>query len=193
MTDHEWMQLIESDAQKACHELITVYGNLVYAIVLNKLKGIAARADIEDCVSDVFIEVLRCAESFAPENGTMKGYVSTIAKRTAIDAFRRLSYHQSRTQSIDEPGTVLPPAEDSPAEEAERRIATQQLWQMIRSLGEPDTSILVRQYFYGQTAKEIAKALSMTADAVQKRSVRARQKLRVLLASETDERSARTS
>ena len=51
----------------------------------------------------------------------------------------------------------------------------------IKELGEPDTSIIIKQYYYNMTVAEIGKAISMTAAAVQKRSVRARQKLKKML------------
>ena len=51
---------------------------------------------------------------------------------------------------------------------------------MIKQLGEPDSTIIIQQYFYERTAKEIAESISMTAAAVQKRSSRARQRLKAL-------------
>ena len=51
----------------------------------------------------------------------------------------------------------------------------------LRYLTEPDSTIIIQQYYYNRTASEIAKAISMTASAVQKRSVRARSKLKELL------------
>ena len=69
----------------------------------------------------------------------------------------------------------------NPEEETEQKLFNQQLWQLIKELGEPDTSIIMRQYFYEQSTHEIAKALSMTAAAVQKRSIRARKRLKIIL------------
>ncbi len=51
----------------------------------------------------------------------------------------------------------------------------------IKELGEPDTTIIIKQYYYNMTVAEIGKAISMTSAAVQKRSVRARQKLKTML------------
>ena len=52
----------------------------------------------------------------------------------------------------------------------------------IKELGEPDSTIIIQQYYYNRTAKEIAESISMTSAAVQKRSSRAKQKLKLLLA-----------
>nr|WP_303838497.1 sigma factor-like helix-turn-helix DNA-binding protein [Ruminococcus flavefaciens] len=51
----------------------------------------------------------------------------------------------------------------------------------MKELGDPDSTIIIQQYYYNRTAKEIAKSISMSAAAVQKRSSRAKQKLRILL------------
>ncbi len=184
MTDSEWISLVKKSPQQGYRALIDQYGNLVYAIVLNKLKGTASREDIEDCVSDIFVEVFQNADCFTPENGTLKGYLSTIAKRTAIDAYRRLTKRYNSTASIEDDEIILPPSDDNPEAETESKLFNSHLWDVIRNLGEPDSSIIIRQYFYEQTAREIAKALSMTAAAVQKRSVRARQKLKEILTNE---------
>ncbi len=179
MTDTEWLQLMQHAPERGRRALIDQYGGLVYAIVQSKLQGTGTREDVEDCVSDVFVKLFRSADGFHEEGGSLKAYISTIARHTAVDAFRRLSYRRSHIVSVEE--EVQLPAPDDPEETVFRRLTAGQLWQCIRSLGEPDTSILIRQYFYEQTAKEIARALSMSAEAVQKRSIRARGRLRTML------------
>jgi len=57
----------------------------------------------------------------------------------------------------------------------------QRLYQAILDLGEPDTTIILRKYFYGETAKQIAKKLSMSVSSVHKRAERALKKLRIRL------------
>lgn len=181
MTDSQLYALMQSDPKKGRRALIDQYSNLVYAIVLNKLKSCASREDIEDCVSDVFVEIFRNTEKYTPENGTFKGFLSTIAKRTAVDAWRKLTYRQNSTSYLEEDEGLVLIADDDPEAAVTERLQKQRLWEVIKNLGEPDTSIIIRQYFYEQTAKEIGKALSMTADAVQKRSVRARARMKEIL------------
>ncbi|MBE6849656.1 MAG: sigma-70 family RNA polymerase sigma factor [Ruminococcus sp.] len=187
MTDAEWYSLLQTSPREARRVLIEQYANLVYAIVRNKLGGVASREDIEDCVSDVFVALFEQTQSYRPENGSLKGYLSTIAKRTAIDAWRRLTYRQNITSSMDEDETlVLPAAQDDTEQEVMEKFRNKRLWEIIKGLGEPDTAIIIRQYFYEQTAKEIGNALSMTAAAVQKRSIRARARIKELLQAEQE-------
>ena len=181
MTDSEWEYLFEDSPQKAYEYFIEQYGNLIYAIVLNKIGNCGSREDVEDCVSDIMIEFFRNAGRFSSGSGSLKSYISTIAKRRAIDAFRQITGRNNMCSDIDDESIVIPPASDDTEEEAERRIFSQNLWNIVKSLGEPDSSIIVYQYFYNHTVHEIAKILKMTSGAVQKRSIRARKKIGTIL------------
>lgn len=181
MTDSEWEQLLCSSPAKAYKALIDRYGNLIYAIVFNKIGSCGSREDVEDCVSDIMVEVFRNAEKYSAESGSLKSYISTITKRRAIDAFRQISARNNMRSDIEDDDVFIPPALDDTEEETEKRIFSQKLWNIVRSLGEPDCSIIVYQYFYNQKVNEIAKALKMTSEAVKKRSIRARKKIGAIL------------
>ncbi|MBD5160250.1 MAG: sigma-70 family RNA polymerase sigma factor [Ruminococcus sp.] len=180
MSDSEWEQLLSSSPRDAYEYLIEKYGNLVYAIVLNKLGGYGTHEDIEDCISDIMVEFIRNAGKFSAENGSLKSYISTIAKYRAIDAFRRLAHHNNISLDTDEENITLLSAGNT-EEEAEKNILNDRLWEIVRSLGEPDSSIIIYQYFYNQKVSEVARRLGMTSGAVQKRSIRARKKIKAIL------------
>ena len=48
----------------------------------------------------------------------------------------------------------------------------------IEELGEPDSSIIFRKYYYGESSKDIARAISMSVSTVDTRAHRALNKLR---------------
>lgn len=181
MTDLEWEQLLHSSPAQAYENIIEQYGNLIYAIVFNKIGNCGSREDVEDCVSDIMVEFFRNAERFSARSGSLKSYISTIAKRRAIDAFRRISGRNNVCLDIEDENIVIPPASDDTEEETEKRMFSQHLWNIVKSLGEPDSSIIVYQYFYNYTARETAKILEMTSEAVKKRSIRARKKIGTIL------------
>lgn len=181
MSDSEWEQLLSSSPRDAYEYLIETYGNLIYAIVRNKLGGYGTREDIEDCVSDIMVEFLKNAGGFSSGTGSLKSYISTIAKFRAIDAFRRLSGHNNVSLDTDNENISLPPSDRNTEDEAEKRIFSERLWGIVRSLGEPDSSIIIYQYFYNQKVSEVARRLGMTSGSVQKRSIRARKKIAKIL------------
>lgn len=181
MTDSEWEKFLHSSPAQAYENLIDMYGNLIYAIVINKIGNCASREDIEDCVSDIMVEFFRNIKSFLAARGSLKSYISTIAKRRAIDAFRQISGRNNMYSDIEDENIVIPSASDDTEKEAETRIFSEDLWNIVKSLGEPDSSIIVYQYFYNHTVHETAKLLKMTSGAVQKRSIRARKKIGAIL------------
>lgn len=184
LSDKEWAELLKDSPRKAYELLVSSFGSLVYAIAYNKLGGCASKEDIDDCVSDIFVEIFRSADRFEQNSGSMKVFVSTIAKRRAIDAFRRLSKRYSVTDSIDEMSDDTEFSGGNAQVEAEDKILQGQLWDTVRSLGEPDSLIIIYQYYYDMTIAQIAKRLDMTPAAVQKRSSRARDKIRSVLEKE---------
>lgn len=181
MNDSELIDLIKSSPNEAYGKIIEQYGSLVYAIAANKLHNCASSEDIEDCVSDIFVEVFRSLGSLSTEKGTLKAFIGTVAKRSAIDAFRRISYRQKNTESIDRDGFQMPPSGENVEETADSRILSSNIREIIMSLGEPDSSIIIHQYYYNHTVRETAKALSMSVGAVQQRSLRARKRIAKLL------------
>ena len=48
----------------------------------------------------------------------------------------------------------------------------------IKSLGEPDSSILIRKFYFGESSKDIANALKLTVSNVDTRTHRSLDKLR---------------
>jgi RNA polymerase sigma-70 factor (ECF subfamily) len=51
----------------------------------------------------------------------------------------------------------------------------------VKALGEPDCTIILRKYYLGETAKEIAKRVHLSQNAVEKRIARNLKKLRNVL------------
>lgn len=58
MTGSEIITLIRNDSLKGHRALFDEYKNFVYTIVYNRLRNIASREDIEECVSDVFTDII---------------------------------------------------------------------------------------------------------------------------------------
>ena len=181
MNDAEWESLLRTNQRLACSELVNTFGNLVYAIAADKLGSVASREDIEDCVSDIFAEVIKCAGSYKESGGSMKSFISAIAKRRSIDAFRRISRKSGITDSIDSDDFSMPASDVDMEEEVDNELLKQDLWKAVKGLGEPDSQIIFYQYFYCFKISDIARKLGMTSAAVQKRSLRAREKLRMVL------------
>ena len=181
MTDYELRELMTESVQKCHRAVFDKYCNYVYAIVINVLRNCGSREDIEDCVSDIFLKIYKRFDESTDFSGNLKGFIGTVSRNTAIDAFRRINATNNRFVSIDDEIMEEVRSDERLVENTEKRELSRILLGKIRDLGEPDSTIIIQQYFYNRTAKEIAKSISMTSAAVQKRSSRAKQKLKALL------------
>ena len=179
LTDNQICELMKSSPQEGRRTFFDKYCSYVYAIAASKLKSCGSREDIEECVSDVFAELFRL--SINPD-GELKALVGVVVRRTAIDYFRKLSIRAGRTVSTDDESTKDIRAEDDVEANTERSELKRILLECISQLGEPDSVIIIQQFIYGRTVHEISSVLQMTEAAVHKRSLRARGKLKVLLA-----------
>jgi len=181
MTDNE-LRLLMADSVQKCHRAVfDKYCNYVYAIAFKILKSCGSREDVEECVSDVFMKIYKLLDKNIDFADNFKAYIATVTRNTAIDSFRRISLRNSRTAYLDD--NTLGELRDSSdlTEKSENKEQSRIILGKIKELGDPDSTIIIQQYYYNRTAKEISKSVSMSAAAVQKRSSRARQKLRSLL------------
>ncbi|HBB71107.1 MAG TPA: RNA polymerase subunit sigma-24 [Ruminococcus sp.] len=184
MTDSEYRLLMEKSPDAAQRALFDEYYRYVYAVVFGRLRRTASREDIEECVSDVFSEVYFRCSSPNTRNGELKGLIGSIADRTAIDMYNRLSSHSRISSSVEEGAADHLAAPDDVEGEADHSLIRRKLLDCIKSLGEPDSSIILLRYYYGISSGETAKELSMTPAAVRKRCSRAAKKLREMLSAE---------
>lgn len=180
MTDSQLRSLMEDSPQTGQRALYDEYCGYVYAIAANCLRSCGTAEDVEECVSDAFVAVFRALRDPSGFNGDLKGIISTIARRTAIDSFRKLSVRNSRSAALDDIEYELSSGEDI-EDESDRTETQRILLDCVDRLGRPDSDIILQHYFYGRSSGQIGAFLKMTDSAVQKRLQRARKKLRTLL------------
>jgi RNA polymerase sigma-70 factor, ECF subfamily len=77
---------VASGDANAVRECIDEFGGLVWSIARRMAR---TRADAEDAVQEIFIDVWKSAGRFDPAQGSEKVFVSTIARRRLIDRLRR--------------------------------------------------------------------------------------------------------
>jgi len=182
LSDGELLQLLKTKPEKAIDKMINIYGGLVYTIASDKLSFICSKEDIEECVSDVFYEVYRHRELIDLKKGSLKAFIAVISKRKAIDIYRSLKNKNSKVVSLDDifyESTVPDKTniEQSVAEKEEQAAIIRE----IKTLGEPDSEIFIRKYYFGQSTKIIAKALGIKENTIDKKVSRGLAKLREVL------------
>lgn len=180
ISDSEITEVFRKSENEGIRKLIDSYSNYIYTIITEKLSGLASENDKEECAADIIFETLKVCREQNFEIESYKAVISVIAKRKAIDLFRKLQYKDEHSEYLDEISTE-PAVNETPESSVVTKHERDYLWNEVLKLGKPDSDILIFQFFYRKTAAEIAAILKTTVTAVNKRSQRARKKLKKIL------------
>lgn len=154
----------------AVRELYARYGRAVFSVAYRSLgdRGLA-----EEAVQQTFLQAWRGADRFDPDRDPAP-WLYTIARRVAVDLYRRERRHQDPTRT-DTEIAVLSPSFEGTWEAWEVRTALDQLT-------EEERAIMRATHYLGLTHQETAERLGLPVGTVKSRSFRAHQRLAGLLA-----------
>ena len=180
MEDKKLLRLLHKDPNAGMEQLLNQYTGLVYAVVKSKLDGsFYVSSDLEDCVADVFSKFYTELADYDPAKSSIKSYLCVIARNHAINVAKKRSLEGGI--SLDDEQSLLQVADDVmiDSELADEELRREVI-RAVEDLGEPDSNIIFRKYYYGESSKEIAVALKLTVSNVDTRTHRALNKLRNL-------------
>lgn len=187
MFDSALIKMIKADKDKGLSNLIDQYTPLVYTVIKNKISSVCSKEDIEEAVSDVFITFYNQIDKVDLSKGSIAAYLLTISKRKAVDVFRK-SVRGFETKVLDDEGELIEFPDDFNLEdEIQRREMSSRLIAMIKSLGEPDSTIVLHRFYLRESSKDIARVTGLSDDNVRKRLQRALRKMENQLKGENYE------
>lgn len=160
--------------EDALDRIILKFSPLVSAIINNITDHSLPREDVEEAVSDVFVDLWNESDRFDPDH--LQGFICAVAKYKAFDL---LTKHKSAPVTIPVPEDI----EDdfSVDKNAELKEMAQELREVIDQIGEPDREILIRHYFCYQKINDISRAMDILPSTVKVKLYRTRNKLKKLL------------
>jgi RNA polymerase sigma factor (sigma-70 family) len=150
------------------------YGRLVFAVAYRVLgdPGLA-----EDATQQTFVQAWRAAAGYDPSR-PLGAWLTTIAKRVAIDTYRRERRHRDLDDVDTATGSALitlPPSAEQIHDVAEVRRA-------LDELTPQDRDLIRMQHFDELSHAEIAVELEIPLGTVKSRTFRAHRRLAGLLA-----------
>ena len=187
MFDSALIKMIKSDKNKGLSNLIDQYTPLVYTVVKNKISSVCSEEDIEETVSDVFMAFYNQINSVDLSKGSLAAYLMTIAKRKAVDVFRKAASKQAIKPADDEDELLDLPDAYNLENEVQQKELRQKLISVINSLGEPDSTILIHKFYLRESSKDIAQLTGLSNDNVRKRLQRALRRIEKELKGENYE------
>lgn len=158
MTESVLARVARGDAG-AVRECIDEFGGLVWAIARRMTRS---RADAEDAVQEIFIDVWRSAPRFDASQGSVKVFITTIARRRLIDRMRR-----GRMVRLMDPEEVLEdPRWAEPGNDGELRVEAERAAAVVARLRPAQRKVLRMGLLEGLTHSEIAKVTGMPLGTV---------------------------
>lgn len=163
--DRELFEAFIRRDETAIRTIYRRYGGAVFGVAMKILHD---RGHAEEAAQLTFVKAWQAADRFDP-NRDMGPWLYTIARRVAIDVYRRESRHAA-VELDDRELVVLPPSIEGAWEEWQVRLA-------VERLPPRERTILKHMYFLGYTQEETAQRLDVPVGTVKSRSHRAHRRL----------------
>ncbi len=184
MTDYKLandsiLSRIASDDRQAVEECINKYGNLVWSITLNYL---CSRAEAEDVVQDIFIDVWKHAGRFDPQKSGEANFIAMIARRRLIDSLRK-SNRRPQTQFLDD---ITGKFSNDADKKLQNYIEFKDIFQKLNCLKLQQRQVIQMSVCDGMSQTEIAETTGLPVGTVKSLIRRGFQKLRTIISAETE-------
>ena len=151
-----WVERAAAGDEEAMAALYDAFAGPVYAFGLRRLGDTELA---EELVQAVLLRVWRHADRYAADRGSVRTWVFTIARSTAIDLHRR---RPGRTEPLpDLPGG---------ADELDDLLRAEAVRAALERLSEEHRTVLDLAYFRGLRQVEIAERLGLPLGTVKSRT-----------------------
>jgi RNA polymerase sigma-70 factor (ECF subfamily) len=176
-TDAEEAELLRALArgdESAFARIYDRYSPILLGLLLRILRS---RAEAEDVLQEVFLQVWQRAHSFDAERGRAFTWLVTLARSRAIDRLRSVGSRERAAQRAAEEA----PPESEPAEWADNAAIRTERAEAVRAalaeLPEEQRQVLLLAYIEGMSQSEIAAAKNQPLGTVKTRTRSALRKL----------------
>lgn len=167
--DARWVEAIATGDRRALGDLYDAHAGLLMSVALQLLPN---RAEAEDLLHDVFLEVWRQAHTYDPERASVRRWLLVRLRSRVLDRLKSHAWSRRRPLEQDDRRAD---GDLAAAFDAGRVSA------LIEALSEEQRAVVVASYFEGQSSSEIATSLGIPLGTVKSRMAAAMQKLRDLL------------
>jgi RNA polymerase sigma-70 factor (ECF subfamily) len=145
------LERISHGDQSAFGRLYDMLSPRVFGLILRVLVD---RAQSEEVLQEVFLEVWQSATRFAANKGQGRSWVFTIAHRRAVDRVRASQASSDRDARAGR--RDLDVAHDGVAEQVELRIESRRVAAALATLPDVQKEALTLAYYGGYSQSEIA-------------------------------------
>jgi RNA polymerase sigma-70 factor (ECF subfamily) len=190
LSDEQLMQELQQGRTGALDALYSRYASRLYVFCMNSTGS--SGQDAEDMVQEVFVRVIKAANTFRPDKAPFRTWLFSIARNRCIDASRRQRVIRflpigRPTPQDDSEGRLAP--EDvltDPADDAEQSLIRSSAVQAVRDCiaaleNERERQAVLLYYLGGKVYREIAGVLGESLSMARNRVKAAQDKVRSCL------------
>lgn len=174
-SDVELLNAIARGDEQALAVLYDRYKSILFGLILRILHS---RAESEDVLQEVFLQVWKRAADFDETRGRPFTWLVTVARSRAID---RLRSRESRERVASEAAHAAPEAVSDAVEDAIKSEEGAVVRDALAKLPDEQRRTLLLAYFEGLTQTEIAARLGAPLGTVKTRMRSGMTRLRELL------------
>ena len=181
-TDETLIKMIADRDERALKDLEKRYGAYIYDIIS---RFISDPEEIKECLNDVYLDIWNSLSGGV--RLSLMGYISKIARNTAIDRYRenmtqkRIALCRSESiEDCDDKALRLPSVE----EEYDALMLKESINRFVGSLPERRRYIFISKYYFQDSIDSIAKSLEISESTVTKELFKIKKMLKKTLKRE---------
>ena len=178
MDDNKLMELIRAGDCEGFIYIMEKYNKLLWLVAGAVLNSVGTSEDIEECISDAYLSLWQNPKAYDPERGSLKTFLAVIAKRRALDRYRRLI--KEKVVPLDDAAYNMDETDDL-FELVVGQDLQNVLFEAVALLKEPDKEILTRRYFFDEKPSVIADKMGKPLKEVENRLYQSKIRLRKTL------------
>ncbi len=182
MTDEAIVGLFWERDERAIEESKAQYDRYLTAVAVNIVGD---REDADECVNDTLLAAWDAIPPHKPKN--LKTFLGKLARRIAIDAFRRRHRDKRAASeyalSLDELADCLPDT-DSPEQEVDAKALSEAINAFLRALPQDKRRVFIGRYFYLDPLSAVAEYCGMSEAKAKSLLFRLRRELKAYLQQE---------
>jgi RNA polymerase sigma-70 factor (ECF subfamily) len=169
-TDAEDAGLLRAVARGDESAFARVYDRYSPILLGLLLRILRSRAEAEDVLQEVFLQVWQQARSFDESRGRAFTWLVTLARSRAIDRLRAVDSRERAAQRSAEDGVQAPQTRVPAEEEAILAERAEVVRSALGELPEEQRQVLVLAYLEGMSQSEIAAAKNQPLGTVKTRT-----------------------
>lgn len=177
--EKEIIRKLRNKDSRSLDYIINIYSKKVYFLV-SKIIGFYGKEEIEECMSDVFLNIWNSIDDFNEERSSFSNFVLMKAKYTALDYKRKIERKEQKIKELELKDEVVYNTYNIENIVLDKE-SNQDIINIINSFKEPDKTYFYLRYFLYYKIDDISKKYDVTRSVVENRLYRCRLQLKEIL------------